>query len=178
MSSLQPISSPRQTPTWLPIVIAAVLALALGLGLGWWLGGRDSGVQGGASTPTASPCPTPAPLPAATTVTVNVFNATDKAGLAKKAATDLESRSFGIGDVGNDESKRTVTGVAEVRHGPAGERAAALVAANIAGAVTLVPDQRTDATVDLAIGPAYAGLAAPAEVTAKTTAATAAPATC
>jgi hypothetical protein len=53
-----------------------------------------------------------------------------------------------------------------------------LVAANVAGIATLAPDSRTDATVDLVLGPTFAGLAAPAEVTQKTTAAQAPPATC
>jgi hypothetical protein len=175
MSSLQPTTAPRSR-AWVPIALAAILALLVGLGVGWWLGGRDSGTQGGASTTSPPTCPTPEPLPAPASVTVNVLNGSGKSGLARKTATEVEARGFVIGEVANAD--QPITGVAEVRHGAAGERSAVLVAANVAGTATLVADDRTGAGVDLVLGPQYAGLAAPAEVAQKTAAAEAAPATC
>lgn len=175
MSSLQPTTAPKSR-AWVPIALAAILALLVGLGVGWWLGGRDTGVQGGASTTSPPACPTPEPLPAPATVTVTVLNATGKSGLARKTATELEDRGFAIGEVDNATEK--ITGVAEIRYGPTGERGAVLLAANVAGTAALVADDRADATVDLILGPQYAGLAAPTEVAEKTAAAEAPPATC
>jgi len=109
-----------------------------------------------ASTPTAAPCVTSTVrpglvLPKPATVTVNVYNATDRAGLAARTAADLKTRGFAIGKIANDPLGKTLTNVAEVRYGPAGKANAQLVVFYVPGA-TLVLDKRTDTTVDLVIG--------------------------
>ncbi|MBA2769282.1 MAG: LytR C-terminal domain-containing protein [Sporichthyaceae bacterium] len=90
-------------------------------------------------------------------VRVNVYNATDKRGLAARVAGQLERRGFRVKQVDNDPAKRTVTSAAEVRHSASGASAARAVAAQV-GAVIDVPDGREDSTVDLVLGTAFARL--------------------
>lgn len=140
------------------VVLAALLAAA-----GWavW-------TYAGAPTDSTAPrptvsCPAPEPTPTvvpAAQVRVNVYNATDRRGLAARVATELERRGFRVGKVDNDPAKRTVTGAAEVRHSTAGADAARTVAAQV-GAVVAVPDQRGDASVDLVLGAAFTRLQPP-----------------
>ncbi|MFD3503705.1 LytR C-terminal domain-containing protein [Streptomyces sp. NPDC058678] len=54
---------------------------------------------GSRATPSASPSAGTTVKPAR--ITVNVFNATPRSGLAKKTADELKKRGFKIGDVGN-----------------------------------------------------------------------------
>lgn len=127
--------------------------------------GSSSSVSASASG--ATKCPTPIstsavklviPKPAA--VTVNVYNATTRSGLARTTATAMKARGFATGDVANDPLNKTVNTPAEVRYAPKSVAAAKLVQAQVTGAV-LAPDTRTDATVDLVIGNAYGALATP-----------------
>ena len=97
-------------------------------------------------------------LPQPAAVTVNVYNATDRAGLARSTADVLKARGFAIGTIANDPLGTTVTGVAEVRHGPDGLAEAQLVVFYVPGAV-LVADKRTDATVDLVLGEEFTRVA-------------------
>ena len=130
------------------------------------------------STPAATTCPTSAPTggaPAALApgqVTVNVFNATSRAGLAADTAKNVKSRGFVVGTVSNDPTKKKVDGVGEVRFGPNGKAGAELVVALLNG-VTPQQDTRADASVDLVIGngfkelnPAATTTSAPAAVAA------------
>ncbi|WP_369175225.1 LytR C-terminal domain-containing protein [Streptomyces sp. R28] len=52
------------------------------------------------ATPSATPAAT-GTLPKPGKITVNVFNATTRSGLAKQTADELKKRGFKIGDVGN-----------------------------------------------------------------------------
>ena len=119
---------------------------------------------GGSDTPAASssspgPCVTTTATPAATlpkpaTITVNVYNATSRAGLARSTAKTLKSRGFGIGSVANDPLGKTLTTVAEIRYGAQGKDNALLMRYYVLGA-TLVLDQRTDTTVDVVLGQTF-----------------------
>ena len=66
------------------------------------------------STPaTSSGCPTgdftaAAPALTAGQVTVNVYNATNRAGLAAATAKDVKARGFVVGQVTNDPSKKKI----------------------------------------------------------------------
>lgn len=116
-----------------------------------------------ASGPTAAPCVTTTVqpglvLPKPATVTVNVYNATDRAGLAARTAADLKTRGFGIGKIANDPLGKSLTNVAEVRYGPAGKANAQLMVYYVPGA-TLVLDKRTDTTVDLVLGTKFKAVA-------------------
>jgi hypothetical protein len=99
-------------------------------------------------TATATPG---ASLPKPATVTANVYNATDRAGLARSTAATLRTRGFGIGSIANDPLAKTLTNVGEIRYGPSGKDNALLMRYYVVGA-TLVLDQRTDTTVDVVLG--------------------------
>ena len=92
-------------------------------------------------------------------ITVNVYNATKRRGLAGTVATELRKRGFRVGKVDNDPLERRVTGLAEVRNSTQGADAARTVTAQV-GTVVAVPDQRKDATVDLVLGRGFPRAAA------------------
>ena len=145
-------------------VLLLVLAAALVAAVAWGVWAYVLAPADGGATPRAVvSCPPPASTPTtvpATQVRVNVYNATDRRGLAARVATELRKRGFRVGKVDNDPAKRTVTGAAEVRHSTVGGDAARTVAAQV-GAVVAVPDQRTDASVDLVLGAAFTRLRPP-----------------
>lgn len=107
--------------------------------------------------------PVKALLPRA--VTVNVYNSTDRTGLAASVAKSLRTQGFKVGEVANDPLGRAISGVGEIRHGRLGAAAATLAATRLSGA-RLVVDARTDATVDLVLGNKFVALSAPPKVAA------------
>ncbi|MFJ9606459.1 LytR C-terminal domain-containing protein [Kitasatospora sp. NPDC101176] len=116
------------------------------------------------AAPTASGTPAaaqgdPHAIPQPAAVTVNVYNATTKAGLAGRTADELKKRGFTIGKVGNApaELDKKVPGTAQVIAGPAGAGAATLLTSQIAGA-TATADARTDGSVDFVVGDSYNAL--------------------
>jgi uncharacterized membrane protein (DUF485 family) len=98
------------------------------------------------------------------TVTINVYNATNRNGLAASVAKLLRTQGFKIADVANDPMDKRIEGVGEVRHGRSGAAAATLAAARLAG-VKVVLDARTDNTVDLVLGNRFTALRSPPKVT-------------
>ena len=93
-------------------------------------------------------------------VTLNVYNATDRAGLAAKTADQVRKRGFKVSTVANDPLQRTVAGSAEVRYGVYGLADSKLVLALVKGAKA-VRDARPDSSVDLVLGDRFSALAAP-----------------
>jgi hypothetical protein len=109
------------------------------------------------AVPTCIPAlPTDASAPA--DIRLNVYNATARNGLASQVARSLRKREFAILDVANDPLGRRVTRTAEVRAAADNEAAAAVVVAQVSGAV-FVADNRTDGTVDLVVGEGFKKLA-------------------
>ena len=102
-------------------------------------------------------------------VTVNVYNATDRTGLAAKTASDVRKRGFKVSAVSNDPLQKKVTGAAEVRYGATGTASAKLVLALVKGSKG-VKDSRTDSSVDLVLGTRFTALTAPPKTTGSTTA--------
>ena len=98
-------------------------------------------------------------------VQVRVYNATAREGLARKVAGQLVGRGYAIVATDNDplSGVRPVEGAAEVRYGPAGARAAALVRRQVPGA-TLYKDARQGPIVDLVLGDQFRRLSTPAEL--------------
>jgi len=122
-------------------------------------GGADPSASGTTPGPCVSTTVTPgAALPKPATVTANVYNATDRAGLARTTSTTLKTRGFGIGSVANDPSGKSLATVAEIRYGAKGKDNALLMRFYVPGA-TLVLDQRNDATIDLVLGAKFKGIA-------------------
>jgi hypothetical protein len=98
-------------------------------------------------------------------VSVNVYNATDRDGLAAGAAEQLRGRGFRVLTVANDPLHGKVAGPAEVRFGKSGRPGAQVVQRLVKGA-TAVRDARTDASVDLVLGRTFTTLLpAPAPTT-------------
>lgn len=143
--------------TYLLVGLMAVVLFGAGVGISLLLRGG-----GGTSTPDAnaqSPGPTcvtttavpSATLPKPATVSINVFNATDRRGLAASTAATLKARGFTVGTIANDPLGKKVTAPVQLRFGETGKDNAALLAFYIDGA-QLVPDARTDASVDVVLG--------------------------
>ena len=108
------------------------------------------------------PCPPGGTLPVAYgAVTVNVLNASDVAGLARRTGDDLVARGFVVGSLGNYPT--TVTQSVELYFGEAGIAAAYTLASQVSGA-RLVLDTRADESVDLVLGSAFTGLLDPSLV--------------
>jgi hypothetical protein len=147
------------TLTLVTLVMLGTFAYAAAYVQGW-VGART------APKTVASPaCQAAAPVKALTprAVTMNVYNSTDRSGLAASVAKSLRTQGFTVADVANDPLGRPIAGVGEIRHGPTGAAAAALAATRLGGA-RLVVDARTDATVDLVLGVKFKVLSVPPKV--------------
>jgi hypothetical protein len=119
---------------------------------------------------THGPCtpgpPTAAPPPAK--IQINVYNSTDRAGLASSVARKMRGRGFTVVDVDNDPLRKTIDGPAEVRSRLDQQAAASLVASLVPGAV-YVPDDRSNAVVDLVLGETFEKLMDPTAASAAAT---------
>lgn len=166
-------------------VVAAMIATVVVLGLfGWgalqlvhvFTGGDKGDTKANAApqnrpscTPAAKPSPTPtgrpAPLPQPAGVTMNVYNATPKGGLAKSTADELAKRGFKVSKFGNapDPYDKKVTQTALIVAGPAGEAAAREAGTQVAGSTVKIDPKRTGKTVDLMIGTGFTALSTPAD---------------
>ncbi len=102
---------------------------------------------------------------AAAQIKLNVYNSTNRKGLAAGTATELKQRGFVIGKVTNDPLKANLTIPAEVRGASASMQAMRIVAAEVTGS-QLRTDSRTDGTVDLVLGTGFTALASPDQVSA------------
>jgi hypothetical protein len=102
-------------------------------------------------------------LPEPQDVKINVYNATDKPGLATDLTNEFTNRKFKVNKHGND-SKR-VDGVVLLRYGPKSVGAAWLLRAYFLNQVTTEFDiKRTDDTVDIVAGSKFRQLATTTEV--------------
>jgi hypothetical protein len=121
----------------------------------------------------------PAPMAAvgsgagAAKFTLNVYNATQRHGLAANTAAQLKSRGFVIGQVTNDPLKTNLAISAQVRGAKSQAAEERQVAAEVPGA-QIQTDSRTDPSVDLVLGSAFTSLASTQQATAALQAAAAA----
>ena len=121
-------------------------------------------VQGWVGTPTpkavvnASCTSNPALTPH--DVTINVYNASDRTGLAAIVAKSLETQGFKVATVDNDPLGKTILGVGEIRTGEGGAAGAILAAKRVRGA-RVVQDGRMDASIDIVLGGKFRALAVP-----------------
>ncbi|MEU6990673.1 LytR C-terminal domain-containing protein [Streptomyces sp. NPDC046465] len=103
----------------------------------------------------------PKPLPRPGQITVNVFNATPRGGLAKSTADELKKRGFAIGKVGNatKEFDKKVKGAGILL----GAKAAADTALPVLGTQLAGAERKSDGRkggeVDLVIGAQFKNLA-------------------
>ncbi|MFJ9894187.1 LytR C-terminal domain-containing protein [Streptomyces sp. NPDC091280] len=159
------------------LVLMAVASVAV-LGVGGWGtlqlidvftgGGKQAAAAGPkadcASKVTASPT-TNAAVPKPAQITVNVYNATPRSGLAKSTADELKKRGFLIGDVGNASAQfdKKVKGTG-ILLGPAASLDTSLpvLATQLTGAERRTEATRKGTAVDLIIGTAFKDLTAKA----------------
>jgi len=134
----------RYWPILTFIVVFAIVAVVV-----WWrvLNSPQNAADSVSCAPTAQ-----ALAPHA--VSVRVYNATDRNKLAAHVSSTLRTLGFSVIATANDPVQRKVTGIGEIRYGSVGGSQAKLVAAALPGA-KLVRDTRTDASIDVALGPAF-----------------------
>ncbi|MFF9013088.1 LytR C-terminal domain-containing protein [Streptomyces sp. NPDC014870] len=101
-----------------------------------------------------------AALPKPSQITVNVYNATPRSGLAKSTADELKKRGFVIGKVGNAPAAydKKVPGAAVLLGGPTATKGAFPVLGTQLKGATTKTDPRATADVDLIIGTAFKSL--------------------
>lgn len=154
-------SPPVRRPLPALIALAALLLLT---GLVWWrVLHRDTG------SPAATPCPTRTPpsgtvLPPPDHVTVTVLNSTNRNGIAGKVRNTLVNDGFNSsGPAGNDNRKRPIRGVAEIRYGSKGRDGARLLHYYLPGA-HLVATNAKSAVVVVSLGKKYRHIASSSQV--------------
>ncbi|MFG2826450.1 LytR C-terminal domain-containing protein [Streptomyces sp. NPDC048434] len=115
---------------------------------------RDSGKADAAQARTAA-----RKAPAPGTLTVNVFNATPRSGLAKRTADELQKRGFKIGKVGNAPAAydKKVKGSGILLGPKAADAPLKVLATQLTGAQQKT-DDRKGAELDLIIGDTFKDL--------------------
>ncbi|SEE05510.1 LytR cell envelope-related transcriptional attenuator [Streptomyces sp. 3213] len=165
---------PRRRGRLVLIVVASVAVVGVG---GWgtlqlidvFTGGGKQATAAGPKADCASkvsPSPsTNAAVPKPAQITVNVYNATPRSGLAKSTADELKKRGFRIGDVGNASAQfdKKVKGTG-ILLGPAASLDTSLpvLATQLTGAERRTEPTRKGTAVDLIIGTAFKDLTAKA----------------
>lgn len=157
---VRPRSGRRPLPPLIFLLVLALAALAT-----WWYVLRQEKEQVAQEEQACQSAKAAAPSLDPATIHLRVLNATDTAGLATTVGSSLSERGFVVDEVGNDDSGREVTGVGELRYGPAGKETAAYVHVYVPDAGDF-QDIRADQTVDVVIGPDFDKLATPEDVTA------------
>ncbi|MFD9794346.1 LytR C-terminal domain-containing protein [Streptomyces sp. NPDC059070] len=170
---------PRRRGRLLLAAVAAVVALGL---IGWGtiqlidvFGGSDDTKKDTAAKHACAPSAAPstataagAGLPRPAQITVNVYNATPRGGLAKETADELKKRGFAIGKVGNApaEYDKKVSGNGILLGAPGAARGSfSVLGAQLKGA-SQKTDARTTADVDLILGSAFQALDSAQQATA------------
>ncbi|MFJ5546973.1 LytR C-terminal domain-containing protein [Streptomyces sp. NPDC093225] len=118
--------------------------------------GKDCTGTTRARTAAASAAPAVA-LPEPAQITVNVYNATPRSGLAKAVGDELRKRGFKVGKVGNAPATfdKKVAGTGILLGSPKTDKAAySVLGAQLTGA-TQQTDTRATADVDLILGTAF-----------------------
>ncbi|WP_328969670.1 LytR C-terminal domain-containing protein [Streptomyces sp. NBC_00239] len=119
-------------------------------------GHKANCVQGAKGKPAASAVPVKA-LPRPGQITVNVYNATPRSGLAKSVGDELRKRGFRVGKVGNAPAgfDKKVPGTGILLGSPRTDQALfAVLGTQLAGAGRQT-DAREGADVDLILGTAF-----------------------
>lgn len=152
-------------------IVFATVAAVVALGLAGWgtLQLIDAFTGGGKKTsanprgadcePRPSPSAAPPP-PLPRQITVNVYNATPRSGLAKTTADELKKRGFKIGKVANAPASydKKVPGTAVFVGAPTAQEGAFRVLGTQVQGFQAKTDTRKTADVDLIIGTAFKAL--------------------
>ncbi|MEU8567913.1 LytR C-terminal domain-containing protein [Streptomyces pathocidini] len=166
---------PRNRRRIVAAVVGAVAALSL---VGWGTlqlidvftggGGRASAAGRAGCAPRTGASPSPAAavaLPKPGDITVNVYNATKRSGLAKQTADELKKRGFRIGKVGNADAKydKKVKSAGMLLGAPNTSEGPFKVLATQVTGTSSGADQRKTQDVDLIIGDAFKSLTTKAD---------------
>ena len=98
------------------------------------------------------------PAPSPKGFTVQVLNATYRAGVAGAAAKDVARHGFVVGTVGNDEVLRSILGEGEVRYPPTMLEEALYVRQTLLPGARLVEDEAVGKSVALVLGQGFKAL--------------------
>ncbi|MDT9682642.1 LytR C-terminal domain-containing protein [Streptomyces sp. TRM76323] len=166
-------------------IAVAGIAAAAALGLAGWgtlqlidvFGGGNGAAPRSTAAGVCKPAATSsaartAAFPKPADITVNVYNATPRSGLAKTTADELKKRGFTVGKIGNAPVAydKKVPGPGVLLGAPGAVKGAFPVLATHLKGATTKTDTRATADVDLIIGTAFTSLAAPQDATASMTA--------
>lgn len=166
---------PRHRRTLVLASIASVVALGLaGWGTMQLIDVFTGGDKQASAADRRADCPTPKPstpakaLPAPAKITVNVYNATPRGGLAKAAADELKKRGFRIGKVGNASAAydKKVPGPGVLLGAPTAMNGTFPVLGTQLTGATPKTDARRTADVDLILGTAFKKLNTPKDAAA------------
>ncbi|MGW1868269.1 LytR C-terminal domain-containing protein [Streptomyces mauvecolor] len=161
---------PRKRGRLILALVGAIVALGL---IGWGTLQLIDVFGGGGKSHAAADhkkdCPSPgtsgAPqaLPKPAQITVNVYNATPRAGLAKSVADELKKRGFAIGKVGNapEEYDKKVPGNGILLGAPEAARGPFSVLGTQLKGAAQKTDTRDTPDVDLILGTTFADLNTP-----------------
>ncbi|MFD3696620.1 LytR C-terminal domain-containing protein [Streptomyces sp. NPDC058646] len=119
-------------------------------------GAAQPAAKGGPAAASASAAPA-VTLPLPGDITVNVYNATPRAGLAKAVGDELRKRGFVVGNVGNAPADfdKKVPGTAILLGSAATDKAVFSVLGTQLPGTTQQTDTREGADVDLILGDAF-----------------------
>ncbi|APU41454.1 LytR C-terminal domain-containing protein [Streptomyces sp. TN58] len=124
----------------------------------------EAAAKGGGAPAAAATASAPAKpavvLPPPGEITVNVYNATPRAGLAKAVGDELAKRGFVVGSVGNAPADfdKKVPGTGILLGSPTTDKAVFAVLGTQLAGTTLQTDTRETADVDLILGDAFTEL--------------------
>ncbi|CAM5486528.1 LytR C-terminal domain-containing protein [Streptomyces xanthochromogenes] len=163
---------PRKRGRLVLALVGAVVALGL---IGWGtvqlidvFGGGGGKAKAAAHAkncpaPAASGSGAPQALPKPAQITVNVYNATPRGGLAKSVADELKKRGFAIGKVGNapTEYDKKVANNGVLLGAPTAARGPFSVLGTQLAGTTQKTDTRDTPDVDLILGNTFANLNTP-----------------
>ena len=148
----------RRTRTVVTLVVLVILVVWAGW-YAWRVVTEPTAAEEAEPVTTTPVCavavPTGAPAPEE--ISINIYNGTDRNGLASQVAREMREQGFVILDVANDPLNRSVTGVAEVRAATRDNLAVTLIMSQFPGAV-FVQDERTDEVIDVVLGEAFAAI--------------------
>lgn len=155
-------------------LILAATASVVALGLAGWgtmqlidvfTGGnrKASAADHETDCPSAKPSAPARVLPKPAKITVNVYNATPRSGLAKQAADELKKRGFTIGKVGNAPAAydKKVPGPGVLLGAPSATNGSFPVLGTQLAGATPKTDARRTADVDLILGTKFKALSTP-----------------
>jgi LytR cell envelope-related transcriptional attenuator len=144
----------------LPALIA-LLALTLLTALVWW---RVLN-RGGSSHPTScSGATAVVVLPQPSSVSLSVYNSTNRSGLAKAAAKVLTADGFKVLSWQNDPANQVIQGVAEIRYSLDQKTNATLVAYYFPGAKLVQYQAETESKLVVSLGTKFVKVTSPQDV--------------